>query len=337
MPNYRKLVEKAVEAVTGIRAYHGSPHDFERFDLSKIGTGEGAASYGRGLYFAENPTVATEYRTRLAQPADDEQLRTLFGNLPVPKETYGAFRASARQVAQEGADPLKHAFYMQTSTPELRDPGSMLEVGPTRRALADALQRAAEIQKGKMYEVNIRAKPEEFLDWDRPLAQQSETVRSIPQLTEAAKTEAYGRALAATHQRRADELWSMVKDPLQAPGGFAYQNLSPRLPGGRRDVYASDLLRDAGIPGIRYADQGSRDLISALESARMGVAQSKPGSPGHEMWSKALAGLEGGPPPTRNYVLFRDDIIDILKKYMVPGVPAGLGAGSVLQQPTNNQ
>ena len=38
-----------------IRAYHGSPHDFERFDTSKIGTGEGAQSYGHGLYFAENP------------------------------------------------------------------------------------------------------------------------------------------------------------------------------------------------------------------------------------------------------------------------------------------
>ena len=41
-----------------IRAYHGSPYDFERFDLSKIGTGEGAQAYGHGLYFAENPAVA---------------------------------------------------------------------------------------------------------------------------------------------------------------------------------------------------------------------------------------------------------------------------------------
>jgi GNAT superfamily N-acetyltransferase len=32
----------------GIRAYHGSPHDFERFDSSKIGTGEGAQAYGHG-------------------------------------------------------------------------------------------------------------------------------------------------------------------------------------------------------------------------------------------------------------------------------------------------
>jgi hypothetical protein len=36
-----------------ITTYHGSPHDFDEFDMSKIGTGEGAQAYGRGLYFAE--------------------------------------------------------------------------------------------------------------------------------------------------------------------------------------------------------------------------------------------------------------------------------------------
>lgn len=43
-------------------AYHGSPHDFDRFDLSKIGTGEGAQAYGRGLYFAESPKTGQAYR-----------------------------------------------------------------------------------------------------------------------------------------------------------------------------------------------------------------------------------------------------------------------------------
>ena len=47
--------------------YHGSPHDFDRFDLKKIGTGEGAQAYGHGLYFAENEGVARGYRERLAQ------------------------------------------------------------------------------------------------------------------------------------------------------------------------------------------------------------------------------------------------------------------------------
>ena len=41
-----------------IRAYHSCPHDFDKFDLAKIGTGEGAQVYGHGLYFAENPAVS---------------------------------------------------------------------------------------------------------------------------------------------------------------------------------------------------------------------------------------------------------------------------------------
>ena len=41
-----------------IRAYHSSPHDFEQFDLGKIGTGEGAQVYGHGIYAAENPAVS---------------------------------------------------------------------------------------------------------------------------------------------------------------------------------------------------------------------------------------------------------------------------------------
>jgi hypothetical protein len=76
-------VEAALTAMTGgvagtgaggvavgagpIRAYHGSPHDFERFDTSKIGTGQGAQSYGHGLYFAEKEEVAKGYRDELAQ------------------------------------------------------------------------------------------------------------------------------------------------------------------------------------------------------------------------------------------------------------------------------
>ena len=36
----------------------------------------------------------------------------------------------------------------------------------------------AELQKpGKMYEVNINADPEHFLDWDKPLSEQSEHVK----------------------------------------------------------------------------------------------------------------------------------------------------------------
>jgi hypothetical protein len=46
----------------GFTAYHGSPHQFDAFDLSKIGTGEGAQAYGHGMYLAENEGVARSYK-----------------------------------------------------------------------------------------------------------------------------------------------------------------------------------------------------------------------------------------------------------------------------------
>ena len=50
----------------GIVAYHGSPHDFDRFSTEHIGAGEGAQAYGHGLYFAENEGVAKSYQQSLS-------------------------------------------------------------------------------------------------------------------------------------------------------------------------------------------------------------------------------------------------------------------------------
>ena len=43
-------------------AWHGSPHDFDKFDLGAIGTGEGNQAHGWGLYFAKNREVAQTYK-----------------------------------------------------------------------------------------------------------------------------------------------------------------------------------------------------------------------------------------------------------------------------------
>lgn len=48
------------------KAWHGSPHDFDRFDLGAIGTGEGAQVHGWGLYFAANREVSEGYIERLS-------------------------------------------------------------------------------------------------------------------------------------------------------------------------------------------------------------------------------------------------------------------------------
>ena len=43
-------------------AWHGSPHDFDEFDLGAIGSGEGNQAHGWGLYFAKNKEVAQAYK-----------------------------------------------------------------------------------------------------------------------------------------------------------------------------------------------------------------------------------------------------------------------------------
>ncbi|MFR2355667.1 MAG: hypothetical protein ACLS7R_02435 [Veillonella parvula] len=43
-------------------AWHGSPHDFDTFDLGAIGTGEGNQAHSWGLYFAKDKKIAENYR-----------------------------------------------------------------------------------------------------------------------------------------------------------------------------------------------------------------------------------------------------------------------------------
>lgn len=54
-----KVMEMAIGPL-----FHVSPHKFDRFSMDHLGTGEGAQSYGKGLYFAEQPNgpTANHYR-----------------------------------------------------------------------------------------------------------------------------------------------------------------------------------------------------------------------------------------------------------------------------------
>jgi len=143
----------------GIVAYHGSPHDFDKFSTSAIGTGEGAQAYGHGLYFAENPAVAEDYKKALAGKSNDvsEQLAQQSLNYSLdPKEAAQALRNRA---ASERREP-----FSSIPPEEMEKAASLLEGGwrPS---------------KGEMYRVSINADPEHFLDWDKPLSEQSPHVQ----------------------------------------------------------------------------------------------------------------------------------------------------------------
>jgi hypothetical protein len=125
----------------GIKAYHGSPHSFERFDASKIGTGEGAQSYGHGLYFAEHEPTAKYYREALTRAVP-----TVNGRV---------------QAAGPGKFNVVDDFGIQAGP------------FPTLEEARASMTR----QPGHMYEVDINADPSHLLDWDATLGSQPKAVQ----------------------------------------------------------------------------------------------------------------------------------------------------------------
>ena len=73
------------DAVYHQSAWHGSPHDFDEFDLGAIGTGEGNQAHGWGLYFAKDKKVSKLYKEVLSK-AQGSNKSSLF-KVEIPNET----------------------------------------------------------------------------------------------------------------------------------------------------------------------------------------------------------------------------------------------------------
>jgi hypothetical protein len=218
----RKALPAAEEAAgKGIRAYHSSPHDFERFDASKIGTGEGAQVYGHGHYFAENPAVSGQggqYWTNFQQRFSGPEARAA----SVLK--YNNFDREAAIAALEG-----ERAWFQFNIKEGTVPRAMEE---TARILKELEQASALLESGKSvgprtYEVAIKARPEQMLDWDAGLNRQSPHVqealsRRLGIKSDPAAMKAYDDALYdALHGSGASP---RLKPPFDPSGATIYRD-----------------------------------------------------------------------------------------------------------------
>jgi hypothetical protein len=211
----------------GITAYHGSPHDFDQFQLEKIGTGEGAQAYGHGLYFAENPEVARGYRSALEKPTHpkigDEWLSDVHDQHMSAGEND---KALALELLHDKGDILGVRQRSDLLKPETMD--------WFEKEIAPNVTR----QGGKLYQVRLKARPEHFLDWDAPMSEQSEFVRNAIG-SKISGHEPVGNAIGRAHR---NELFAgdiIGKDRATPAELTAY-------------------LASLGIRGIRYFDAGSR-------------------------------------------------------------------------------
>jgi len=247
-----------------IRAYHGSPYLFDEFDIRKIGTGEGAQAYGRGLYFAENEDIAKHYRDTLSGKVNPYTWRALN-----PDDAWvHAARSMWKTHSPEEIETILRSAYRNPSISDEQ---------------LDIVMRAA--NPGHMYEVDLNAAPRDFLNWDEPLSRQSPEVRESLQRfglrADPDAVRAYDDALLdSLYNDSPGSLRTLPPEPRDPTGADIYQRLLRMDPEEARVA-----LMQAGIPGTRYLDAGSRGV--------------------------------GG---TYNYAVFDPEIIDIRRRYAEGGL-----------------
>lgn len=289
-----------------IMVYHGSPHYFRRANISKIGTGEGNQAYGHGLYFAGHEPVSEWYRWQLATRQDP-----LLRKYKI--EDVGHVIGAHLSDAGGDAAKLAHEYAL------LRD--RLIAGGETDKAtknmIKDYDQRIRylndpERATGYMYQFGMDVPPEKLLDYDLPFSSQSQHVqgRVGPELEEGVKHQIesirktldkggrgdpaskYFRRMFPGERANLEGRLLMLEQTgaTSFPGKEIYKRMGlPAKDETEGAVKASKRLLGMDIPGLRYADAGSR----------------APGQRG-----------------SHNYVMFGDNMLRLLRQYGVVGIPA---------------
>jgi hypothetical protein len=304
-----------------IKAYHGTPHDFDKFSTEAIGTGEGAQAYGWGLYFAGNKSIAEWYKEVLAKNksrdweikvprkdgnGEDSLVIIAYGHghtaWSFAKMTVDTIAdLDATEETLEGIIGVLDEEITQAEEESRFD--DLEELTSFREDLTENYDTKLNIQQpnlvtGRLFEVDLAPEEEHLLDYDN-LMKKGYVVDRIKSAFEGSK-EKY----LAARKKRMDfpiddeefnaEYHNLVVEENDARRAYnLYERLGKSLTG--KDIYrmlsellgsdkeASMFLNSIGVPGLRYLNGPSR----------------------------------GKGTGSHNYVMFDDAAVEVLDKYSV--------------------
>lgn len=212
-PAGQQLMQTMSEAYNpiGMTVWHGSPHVFERFDLGKIGTGEGAQMYGKGLYTAQDQEVAKRFTPR--DIGFEEQLMKRY-NQAEKAGDYTSMQVYEDFLAQKTPEEIAASF---------KDMGFQgKDLINAQKAFDTAKSLYQKQTEGSLYKVDLPdTHIRRMLDWDAPLKDQPYNVRNFAK--------------------------KIGMDMNDLGGDLAFKI--------GKDEAGRKMMLDAGIPGIKYADQ----------------------------------------------------------------------------------
>ena len=260
--------------ISPMNVYHGSPHRLpptERnplgeFDASMIGTGEGAQAYGHGIYTAENPVVGQEYMFTLGgnlntkgagyyPKVNGKVVYDDFEDLDIVRKIAAATDAKAGGIMGRNK---RQAISSDEAIAELIAKNKLIADDPVYypearsaaqneiEALSKYLGKNIEPSKPSLYKVDLPdEKIAKMLDWDKPLTEQSLEVRTA----------------LAQYMDGSETFISPTKGSLYNPTGKQiYESITKNTDvfSGEGSRIAAEQLRQIGIPGVKYLDEGSR-------------------------------------------------------------------------------
>ena len=214
-----RLMEQ-VPGLMGATAYHGTPHNIRgQFDISKVGTGEGAQVYGHGMYFAENPAVAKQYAT------DRSYVGKVMAGTP-DNTPWDALRIAQDTLNVHGDNAVEQLQKTLKANSQLKNSGQ-LEANKQIEDAIDILKTNQLQPTGNLYKVDI---PDEYIpkmiEWDKPFTQQPQNLQDI--------------------FAKVNPIAVLQKDPSNEFTRWL------RLPSTSKE------LQEMGYKGIKYKDAGSR-------------------------------------------------------------------------------
>lgn len=238
-----RLPEAPREPPPGIDAMHASPHEFDRFTLDKLGTGEGAAVYGHGLYFsaADAPDVHAHYLSKFQGATGEVRIDGKALEYPRTYEEQEAWDSVLHHAGTGSPDPLRAALSDYERMPQTDTTGPS-GAGKSAAYLRGLIEKGAKVEGAKpaqSYKVRLAVDRDRLLDWDKPLKDQPAPVRE------------------AVHKVVDEIVGGRVGSIDAETGASIYQ----KWLGGAEEkapATASRLLHEAGLHGIQYLDAQSR-------------------------------------------------------------------------------
>nr|DAG29566.1 MAG TPA: crystallin beta/gamma motif-containing protein [Caudoviricetes sp.] len=246
-------------------AWHGSPHDFDEFDLGAIGSGEGAPFYGWGLYFAKNKEMAKNYKEVLSNVHETDKSSLFKVDIPDSKKMLDwnkTLNIQPKEIQEQIIDAINSLDALQKdafinayrSDHSYNGNNHIKKVNDIYQGLENDLNYAGKYEEketlNKIAQRNADrlAKKYGFDDWGS--ADKNELKTIIGDNLEKARIEL--EALTQEDNQKVISYKDNINNLFSEGNSFGlniYKSLSTALGG---DKLASEYLNEHGVKGITY-------------------------------------------------------------------------------------